>query len=261
MASADKIESSRVNTQPVIKAHLNKQHHGFIYIWAHYAKASLVGIVLGDNHQQGGGECRRCSFQWWDPFRQTVARGLPCITLSNHCFCVVLKSKQANLVFTVAEVGSDVIISFSGSLNTAAAAPSTGTGSCSTNPQGSFNPFAVCIGDVGPVGAADSLQLFRITGPASIAWNPPPATFEAADLFSPGSDGALVNGNSGRTGVPVGYSSLSTISGSSVFVGETLASLGVGSTPAGNIGTWTLLDPSLSPLTGVGSTISINVSP
>ena len=162
------------------------------------------------------------------------------------------------MAVTITETATSVVVSFSGSLNTAASTPGTPT-NCPVD-DGFLGAEDSCVG---PGGAVLPVDQYNIAGPNNLGLGPGSTPPDVADS-SVGANqfGISINNPADpltfRAVVDVGYLSGTVISGSSTFTGASLASLNIGNT--GLVGTWTLLDGfGGTALTGVGSSITLTV--
>lgn len=145
--------------------------------------------------------------------------------------CVALGPAFAALTFTLTETGGDVVMVVSGSLNTTALTPISLT-TCGTGAVlGIFNasPAIICTND-GTVAFYNGISGPLDIGPSAIPTFGSSASGDAVFLFGG------FSGVPAGIGVPVGYTSGTSLSAANTFASATLASLGV--TPGTY--TWTL---------------------
>lgn len=136
--------------------------------------------------------------------------------------CSALSPAFAALTFRLTEVGGNVVLTSSGSVNTAALTQNGG-GFCGAGGIVAASGAGLCSG------AAGLMSYTSIAGPTSFG----PGGATAGNSTSGDSVGVV--GQTGEVLLPLGYVSGSALSGTATFTGATLASLGV--TPG--IYTWT----------------------
>jgi len=145
---------------------------------------------------------------------------------------------QAVLIFNFYELGSDLVIDGTGSLNL----PSSPTGSGSCPPGGLLSlPYLFCTGQATSGGGSH----YSITGPSTLGTGILPMVFASSNSGIP-----LAIQFTGVFLIDSTYVSGTPIFSSSTFSGISLASLGM--TTPGTLGTWTL--------DGSGETISLQVN-
>lgn len=138
----------------------------------------------------------------------------------------------ADIAMTAREVGSDVVLSFSGSVNTAAfsnmAAPRDASGII--YPINSFVEF----GPANSGTATSGLQYYL----GSVTSGPDPRLGPGTPNRPTETSGNFFSVHNSVVALPAGYSSGSQISGSMTFANQTIAGLGIDSSSAPF--TWTL---------------------
>jgi hypothetical protein len=139
---------------------------------------------------------------------------------------VVSNARAADLAFTIQEVGADVVMTGSGSVNLAGL-----VGPGTANRTGSVNPSLSAF-TVGPAVTATSAfwSALNAPRPAIGTGTFTQATSGTGDMFG------LITINNGGLYLPVGYVSGTPLSGQSIFAGRTLNSLGL--TPGTYNYTW-----------------------
>lgn len=131
-------------------------------------------------------------------------------------------ASHAAVTVTIQESGSDVVASFSGSLDTAALT-CAGVATLAILDFDSTTDYAYVLGSA-PGGAASDACVASFTTAESFGGLPGGST---PDSGSGGPIGVEVVGGANDLFVPSGYTSGSAISGSSTFTGETISSLGL----------------------------------
>jgi len=152
-----------------------------------------------------------------------ATRTFACTLLAGLGFSLV-PTAEAAFTITMREVGSDVVATGSGSINTAGFTSST-----SSSFHGMVLPSAWIV--VAPTSTMMVTAYQPLTGPTSIG----PGTTQV-NASSGSGDGAGVDFSSGGIGVPQGYVSGAPLSGTSLWNGTTLAGLGV--TPGTYVWSW-----------------------
>jgi len=128
--------------------------------------------------------------------------------------CLALSPAFAALTFTLTETGGNVVVTASGSVNTAALTP-MGVGVCGVAGD-------IVASNAGFCGGAGVLVGYiGMTGPTSFG----PGGATAGNSTS--GDAVGVQGVTGEVFLPGGYLSGSILSGTTTFAGATFASLGV----------------------------------
>lgn len=126
-------------------------------------------------------------------------------------------SAQAAIVINITEVGSDVYLQGSGSVNT--------TSLTVFNSPFTFNRLIPNMGAAGTGAYSPSVQTYwyqnAATGPSSFG------TGALADPTSGSGDRFLLFGSTGSIFVPVGYTSGAPLSGDATWANQTLSSLGL----------------------------------
>lgn len=166
-------------------------------------------------------------------FRGFAQRGRRFVPLLALPAALLFSQGQAKavLIYNIYESSGDVIVQASGSLNLPSA---VGAGDCDGADGGIASYIAIIC-----TGPNAILNVYGITGPA---------TFDGSvfngDGSSTSSISTYISGNSGLFvtpgfGISSGYTSGDPIFSSSIFTGQTLASLGF-TLSSGLIGTWSL---------------------
>ena len=156
-------------------------------------------------------------------------RGHKIFPLAVIACCVILAAgrpvARAGYIEDIQEVGSDVVATGSGSINTAAF-----TGPATTGEQSTLNPSTgLAIVGGPPLGSGANIYFGSVAGPGSFG--------SGGGVFPTTSSGDLVGiADPSSVIVPVGYVSGSSLSSTSTFAGETLSALGI--TPGTYTWTW-----------------------
>jgi hypothetical protein len=132
---------------------------------------------------------------------------------------------HAGFIATIQQVGSNVVITGSGTINTAALTLGGATG----NESFVYPDYPALLFDAS--GATYSLYSLASTGPSNYG--------SGAETFTSSASGAAVGFEQGgfdEIALPVGYTSGASLSDSMTFAGTTIAALGI--TPGTYIWTW-----------------------
>jgi hypothetical protein len=154
---------------------------------------------------------------------------------------------KALLVYKISEVGSDVVVQASGSLNLTGAPIITGSfGPC---PGAIFSSLAgICTGT-----PAVSPSAFAISGPTTFDGTVSISTPSSTSGLATGMLGSALGGPSGIFSIDPAYAYGSPILSNTTFSGTTLAALGFTPGLSGLIGTWAI--------TGTSETIQVFLGP